>query len=168
MSTGRLAKWQILLTEFDIIYVTRTTMKAQALADHLPENSVDEEYEPLRTYFPDEEVMHIDEAEQVEKPSWKLFFDGAANMKGVGIGAVLISETGHHYPVTTQLHFYCTNNMAQYEACILGLRLGVDMGVPEVLVLGDLDLLVHQIQREWETWDLKLIPYRKCLHDLCQ
>ncbi|XP_070021401.1 uncharacterized protein [Nicotiana sylvestris] len=58
--------------------------------------------------------------------------------------------------------------MAEYEACILGLRLAVDMGVQEVLVLGDLHLLMHQIQGEWETRDLKLIPYRQCLHDLCQ
>ncbi|XP_070023410.1 uncharacterized protein [Nicotiana sylvestris] len=116
MPTGRLAKWQILLTEFDIIYVTRTAMKAQALADHLAENPVDEDYEPLKIYFPDEEVMHIDELKQAEKPGWKLFFDGAANMKCVGIGAVLISETGQHYPITARLRFYCTNNMAEYEA----------------------------------------------------
>ncbi|XP_070035173.1 uncharacterized protein [Nicotiana tomentosiformis] len=129
MPTGRLAKWQILLTEFDIIYVTQTEMKAEALVDHLAENLVDEEYEPLKTYFPDEEVMYIDEVDHDEKPGWKLFFDGAANMKGVGIGAVLISETMHHYPVTAQLQFYCTNNMAEYEACILGLRLAIDMSV---------------------------------------
>ncbi|XP_070047277.1 uncharacterized protein [Nicotiana tomentosiformis] len=143
-------------------------MKAQALADHLAENPVDEEYEPLKTYFPDEEVMYVDEVDHEEKPGWKLFFDGAANMKGIGIGAVLISETGHHYPVTAQLRFYCTNNMTEYEACILGLRIAVDMRVQEILVLGDSDLLVHQIQGEWETRDLKLIPYRRYLHDLCQ
>ncbi|XP_070010517.1 uncharacterized protein [Nicotiana sylvestris] len=111
-------------------------MKAQALADHLAENPVDEEDEPLKTYFPDEEVMHIDELEQIERPRWKLFFDGAANERGVGIGAVLVYETGNHYPVTAQLWFYCTNNMAEYEACILGLRMDVDIGVQEVLVLG--------------------------------
>ncbi|XP_070011431.1 uncharacterized protein [Nicotiana sylvestris] len=143
-------------------------MKSQALADHLAENPVDEEYESLKTYFPDEEVMHIDEVEKEEKPSWKLFFDGAANMKGVGIEAVLISKTGHHYPVTAQLHFCCTNNMAKYKVCMLGLRLAVDMGVQKVLVLGDSDLLVHQIQGEWETRDLKLIPYRQWLQDLYQ
>ena len=159
MPTGRLAKWQILLTEFDIVYVTRTAMKAQALADHLAENPVDKEYEPLKTYFPDEEVLCIDEVIADSDPGWKLFFDGAANMKGVGIGAVLISESGQHFPVTAQLRFYCTNNMAEYEACILGLRLAIDMGIQEVLVLGDSDLLVHQIQGEWETRNLKLIPY---------
>ncbi|XP_070013393.1 uncharacterized protein [Nicotiana sylvestris] len=159
MPTGRLAKWKFLLTEFDIIYVTRTAMKAQALADHLAENPVDNEYEPLKTYFPDEEVMCVDEADRDEKPGWKLFFDRAANMKGVGVGVVLISETGQHYPVTAQLRFHCTNNMAEYKTCILGLRLVVDMGVQEILVLGDSDLLVYQIQGEWETRDLKLIPY---------
>ncbi|XP_070015495.1 uncharacterized protein [Nicotiana sylvestris] len=46
--------------------------------------------------------------------------------------------------------------------------MAVDMGVQEVLVLGDLDLLVYEIQGEWETLDLKLIPYWQCLHDLCQ
>ncbi|XP_070002776.1 uncharacterized protein [Nicotiana sylvestris] len=112
--------------------------------------------------------MHIDEFEKDEKHGWKLFFDGAANMKGVGIGAILISEIGHHYPITVQLRFYCTNNMAEYKVRILGLRLVMDMGVQEVLVLGDSDLLVHQIQGELETQDLKLIPYRQCLQDLCQ
>ncbi|XP_070014725.1 uncharacterized protein [Nicotiana sylvestris] len=58
--------------------------------------------------------------------------------------------------------------MAEYEACILGLRMAVDMGVQEVLVLVDSDFLVHQIQGEWETRDLKLIPYRQYLYDLCQ
>ncbi|XP_070029090.1 uncharacterized protein [Nicotiana sylvestris] len=96
---------------------------------------MDEEYEPLKTYFPNEELMHIDEVKKGKKPGWKLFFDGAANMKGVGIGAVLIYEIGHHYPVTAQLYFCCTNNMAEYEACILGLRLAVDMGVQKVLDL---------------------------------
>ncbi|XP_070052878.1 uncharacterized protein [Nicotiana tomentosiformis] len=64
----------------------KTAMKAQALADQLAENPVDEEYEPLKTYFPDEEVMYVDEVDHNEKPCWKLFFDGAANIKGVGIG----------------------------------------------------------------------------------
>ncbi|XP_060200829.1 uncharacterized protein LOC132629109 [Lycium barbarum] len=168
MPTGRLAKWQILLTEFDISYVTRTAMKAQALADHLAENPVDEEYEPLKTYFTDEEVSCLEEVILDNDPGWKLFFDGAANRKGVGVGAVLISESGQHYPVTAQLRFYCTNNMAEYEACILGLRLDIDMGIQELLVLGDSDLLVHQVQGEWETRDLKLIPYHQCLQDLCR
>ena len=69
-------------------------MKAQALADHLAENPIDEEYEPLKTYFPDEEIYCIEEFIHDNNQGWKLFFDGASNRKGVGIGAVLMSESG--------------------------------------------------------------------------
>ena len=51
----------MLLSEFDIVYVTQKAIKAQALADHLAENPVDEEYEPLKTYFHDEEVLFVGE-----------------------------------------------------------------------------------------------------------
>ncbi|XP_047249987.1 uncharacterized protein K02A2.6-like [Capsicum annuum] len=41
---------------------------------------------------------------------------------------------GQHYPVTAKLRFPCTNNIAEYEACILGLRLALDMGVHELAI----------------------------------
>ncbi|XP_070029881.1 uncharacterized protein [Nicotiana sylvestris] len=102
-------------------------------------NECQEAFDKIKRYLSNPPVL----VERDEKPGWKLLFDGAANMKGVGIGVVLISETGQHYPVTAQLRFYCTNNMAEYEACILGLRLAIDMAVQKILVLGDSDLLVH-------------------------
>ena len=102
----------MLLSEFDIVYVTQKAIKGQALADHLAENPVDNEYEPLRTYFPDEEVLFVGEYIAEAYPGWRMFFDGAVNFKGSGIGAVLVSETGQHYPVTAKLRFPCTNNMA--------------------------------------------------------
>lgn len=40
MPTGKLANWEILLSEFDIVYVTQKAIKGQALADHLAENPV--------------------------------------------------------------------------------------------------------------------------------
>lgn len=59
MPTEKLTKWQMLLSEFDIVYVTQKSVKGQALVDHLAENPFDEEYEPLQTYFLDEEVLLI-------------------------------------------------------------------------------------------------------------
>lgn len=61
MSTGKLAKWPMLLSEFDIVYVTQKAIKAQDLADHPAENPVDEKYEPLKTYFHDEKVSFVGE-----------------------------------------------------------------------------------------------------------
>ncbi|XP_060170576.1 uncharacterized protein LOC132601513 [Lycium barbarum] len=166
MSSGRLTKWQILLTEFDIVYVTRTAIKAQALADHLAENPVDDEYEPLNTYFPDEEINSVEEEVRDDSHVWKLYFDGAVNIKGVGIGAILISPMGNHYPATARLRFFCTNNTADYEACIMGLNMAIHLDAHELKVLGDSDLLIRQAQGEWETRDIKLIPYKQCLEDL--
>ncbi|XP_070047264.1 uncharacterized protein [Nicotiana tomentosiformis] len=159
MPTGRLAQWQILLREFDIIYVTQKAVKGQALADHLAENPVGGEYEPLKTYFPDEEVSFVGEDIAEAYDGWRMIFDGAENFKGVIIGVVLVSETGQNYPVSVKLRFSCTNNMAEYEASILGLNLAVDMNIQELLVISDSDQLVHQVQGEWATKNTKILPY---------
>ncbi|XP_070004817.1 uncharacterized protein [Nicotiana sylvestris] len=165
MPTGRLAKWQILLTEFDIVYVTRMAVKSLALADHLDENPVDDEYYPKSTYFPEEEVNSV-EAISKDTHAWKMFFDGAVNAKGVGIGAILISPTSHHYPTTARLRFFCTNNAAEYEACIMGMNIAIDQNVEELLIMGDSDLFSRQAQGEWKTRDVKLIPYSQHVEDL--
>ncbi|XP_070007362.1 uncharacterized protein [Nicotiana sylvestris] len=65
-------------------------VKGQALADYLAENPVAGENEPLKTYFPDEEVSFVGEDITEAYDDWSMFFDGAANFKGVGIGAVLV------------------------------------------------------------------------------
>lgn len=97
-----------------------------------------------------------------------MFFDGAVNFKGSGIGAVLVSETDQHYPVTTKLRFPCTNNMAEYETCILGIRLALNMNIQELLVIGNSDLLIHQVQGEWVVKNSKITPYVELVQDLCK
>ena len=116
MPIGKLAKWQMLLSEFDIVYVTHRVIKefdivyvthraikAQALVNHLAENLVDEEYEPLKTYFHDEEVSFVGEDIFEAYPGWRLFFNGAENHQGKGITVVLVSESGQHYPMAAKL-----------------------------------------------------------------
>ncbi|XP_070017731.1 uncharacterized protein [Nicotiana sylvestris] len=49
-----------------------------------------------------------------------------------------------HYPIYAKLRFPCINNTAEYEACILGLNMAVDMNIQELLVISDSDLLVNQ------------------------
>ena len=74
--------------------------------------------------FLDEDLMvilQIEEEEYLEKDGWKMYFDGASNALGRGVGAVLISPEGNHCLFTAKLNFDCTNNVAEYEACVLGL-----------------------------------------------
>ncbi|PKI78863.1 hypothetical protein CRG98_000724, partial [Punica granatum] len=51
-----------------------------------------------------------------ETPGWKMYFDGVVNSTRSGIGAVLISPKGRHFPVAAKIDFPCTNNIAEYEA----------------------------------------------------
>ncbi|XP_070036753.1 uncharacterized protein [Nicotiana tomentosiformis] len=94
-------------------------------------------------------------------------FDRAANFKEVGIGAVLFLEYGQHYPASAKIRFPCTNNMAEYEAYILEIRMAVDMNVKELLVIGDSDLLIHQVLGEWFTKNVKILPYLHWVKELC-
>ncbi|XP_070026000.1 uncharacterized protein [Nicotiana sylvestris] len=140
-------------------------VKGQALADHLAENTVGGE-EPLKTYSPDAEVPFVGEDITEAYDGWRMFFDGVANFKGVGIGAILVSKTGQHYPVSAKIRFPYTNNMAKYEACILGLNMAIEMNIQELLVIDDSDLLVHQVQREWTTKNSKIFPYLNHIQEL--
>ncbi|XP_070017544.1 uncharacterized protein [Nicotiana sylvestris] len=56
--------------------------------------------------------------------------------------------------------------MAEYVACIMGLKLAIDMNIQELLVIGDSDLLVHQVQGEWAMNNTKILPYLYHVHEL--
>ena len=101
---------------------------ASVIADFLAERA-NEEYEPMSFGFPDEDLMvvlQIDEEKTLEEDGWKMYFDGASNALGRGVGAVLISPKGNHCPFTAKLSFECTNNVAEDETCVLGLQAALE------------------------------------------
>lgn len=102
--------------------MTQKSIKA-AIEDHLVENPI-EGYQAMTDLFPDESILS-NELEE-EHPKWRMYFDGAINIQGSGIRAVLISPTGAHYPVAIKLRFPCTNNMTEYEACIAGFEAALE------------------------------------------
>ncbi|XP_070029373.1 uncharacterized protein [Nicotiana sylvestris] len=73
---------------------------------------------------------------------------------------------GQYYPVSAKLRFSCTNNMAEYEACILRLNITAEMIIQELLMIGDSNLLVHQVQGEWATKNSKIFPYLHHVQEL--
>uniref|UniRef100_A0A2N9F2H4 Reverse transcriptase/retrotransposon-derived protein RNase H-like domain-containing protein n=1 Tax=Fagus sylvatica TaxID=28930 RepID=A0A2N9F2H4_FAGSY len=84
---GKIAQWQVLLSEFDILFVARKAIKGQAIADYLADY-LSEQRELMDLEFPNEDVMTADEGGHCR---WKLYFDGATNAVGSGIGAVLLA-----------------------------------------------------------------------------
>ncbi|XP_050919278.1 uncharacterized protein LOC127136799 [Lathyrus oleraceus] len=156
----------MLLSEYDIQYVAQKAIKGSVLADHLTHQPL-EDYQPLKFGFPDEDIMVVKDVESSElndglepNEGWALMFDGASNAIGHGIGAVLMSPKNFHLPYTAKLYFTCTNNMVEYEACILGLEETIDLKIKVLEVFGDSALVIHQIRGDWETRHANLIQYR--------
>jgi ribonuclease HI len=79
-------------------------------------------------------------------PHWTLFFDGSARSKRAGAGVVLIDPCGEQLKYMVHLDFEATNNMAEYEALIFGLTAALSLGVRELLVKGDSQLVIRQVR----------------------
>jgi len=160
----KMARWQILLSGFDIVYVNQKAIKGSVIADFLANRAL-EDYEPLNFDFPNKNLMYVaitKDAQREDHP-WKLNFDGASNVVGNEIMAVLVSSNGDHYPFTSKLDFNCTNNMVEYEACI---RAAIERKINVLEVYGDCALVIYQLEGEWETRDPKLISYQKLVLEL--
>ena len=98
---------------------------------------------------------------------WRMYFDGAANHCGYKISVLLISHHGDHIPRFVHLAFSdrhpATNNIVEYEACILGLETTLKLEIRQMKVFGDSNLVLRQIKGEWKTRDTKLRPYHTYL-----
>ena len=156
--SGRLSRWLILLAKFDLKYVARKTIKGSAVSDFYAENPI--KGEDGKEDFPDEEILDI------ELGAWKMYFDGAVNQYGNGIGVVLITPDGSHVPLAVKLNFEATNNMAEYEACITEMETIRELRVKGAEVFGDSTLVIAQSQKLWRVKEEHLKPYQQYLKDL--
>src|SRR5271156_5870137 len=157
--TGRLAKWVLILSEFDIEYVERRAIKGQVLADQLDDSPL-QDNTPLLVEFPDETIMHLTEH------SWKMYFDGSFTQQGSGAGVLFITPQGYKIPKAYKLMFPCTNNISEYEALVNGLKLAIEWKIIELHIYGDSQLIINQINGEYQTKDEKLVPYKQLVEDL--
>ncbi|XP_077230120.1 uncharacterized protein LOC143863318 [Tasmannia lanceolata] len=98
--------------------------------------------------------------------TWSMYFDGAVNKQGRGIGAVLVSPRKEYTPISIKLQFDCTNNMVEYEACIAGLEAALVLNIQDIDVFGDSILIICQTKGCWRTKEDKLIPYHEYLGSL--
>jgi ribonuclease HI len=71
-----------------------------------------------------------------------MYFDGTVNVSGNGAGAVIIFPEGKQYPISIKLQFSCTNNTAEYEACIHGLDAALELMIRKLGVYGDSMLII--------------------------
>ena len=146
-------------------------MKGQAVVDHLADLPL-LDYQPLQMQFPDKDILFAMEDSEQKDPQdelqWHMYFDGAINRKGRGIGAVLATPQGQLIPFTRKMTFPCTNNEAEYEAYILGLQVTLELDMRKLHVHGDAMLVISQVNGDWKTKDPKLVPYHEYLLKLIE
>jgi len=96
-----------------------------------------------------------------------LDFDGSVNRLGAGVGVWIHNmENNHSKGHAFRLNFKCTNNMAEYEALILGLQMVRKLGAKRVSIWGDSELIIKQIKGEYSLNNPKLSQYREIVLDL--
>ena len=83
----------------------------------------------------------------------------ASNALGRGVRVLLISA---------KLSFDCTNNVAKYEAYVLGLQAAIEKKIKRLNVYGDSVLFICQLNGEWETKNSKLVPYQEFIKRLIE
>ena len=119
--TGRLPKWSVRLSLYDIIYEPRTDIKSQVLADFVAD------FNPSLLAQVDEELQCM--MSKTKTKPWSLFTYGALNVNGTCLGLVLKSPQGDIMAHAICCDFRATNNEAEYEALIIGLTMARDLKV---------------------------------------
>nr|GEV66285.1 hypothetical protein [Tanacetum cinerariifolium] len=120
----KLPKYAIELGAYNITYMPRNAIKGQVLADFL--NEV-----PVRTKHL--EICSLTNDKDPE--TWIMFTDGVSSLKGAGVELILIDLMGTEYTYAIRLNFSSTNNEAEYEALLVGLRIARKMKAKELSTL---------------------------------
>jgi ribonuclease HI len=76
-----------------------------------------------------------------------------------GAGLLFISPLGEHMRYEVRLHFPASNNMAEYEALLCGLRIAIEIGIKRLNVRGDLQLMIDQVMKNASCHDDKMEAY---------
>jgi ribonuclease HI len=141
-AAGRIAKWSVELMGETLAYAPHKAIKYQILADFVAEWT--------NTQLP---------LPQIEAECWTLYFDGLVMKTGVGAGLLFISPLGEHMRYTVRLHFPASNNMAEYEALLCGLRIAIETGIKRLDVRGDSQLVIDQVMKNASCHDDKMGAY---------
>ncbi|GKE67857.1 reverse transcriptase domain-containing protein [Tanacetum coccineum] len=132
-NTWRTLKWKFKLEAFDITYRPRTSIRGQILANFIAER-------------PDKEGQSM----EVQAEPWTLFTDGSSCLKGLGAGLILTSLEGEEFTYELRFEFDASNNEAEYETLVVGLRIAEQMGVKNLIAKVDSRLVANQINGLYE------------------
>jgi hypothetical protein len=128
---GKIAKWALELMGQNITYAPRDAIKSHVLADFVAE------WTEMQT-----------PPASIEHETWTMYFDSSVMKEGASVGLVFISPLGVRMEYMVRLHFPASNNAAEYEALINGLRIVVELGIKRLKIRGDSELVVGQVTKD--------------------
>ncbi|XP_075636896.1 uncharacterized protein LOC142609164 [Castanea sativa] len=124
---GRLIRWAVELSDFDVRYQPRSAIKAQALANFIAE------------FTPSQD--ELDKDVRVER--WVINVEGSSTLYAGGIGVILKSLEGDKLEYATRLQYQTTNNEAEYETLFKELELAKSLEAESIIVKGDSQLVIN-------------------------
>jgi ribonuclease HI len=148
-AAGRIAKWSVELMGKTLAYAPRKAIKSQILADFIAEWT-DTQLPPP----------------QIQAECWTLYFDGSVMKTGAGAGLLFVSPLGEHMRYTVCLHFPASNNMAEYDALLCGLKIAIETGIKRLDVRGDSQLVIDQVMKNASCHGDKMETYCKAVRAL--
>jgi ribonuclease HI len=142
-ATGRIGKWAAELNEFTIDYVHRSSIQSQALADFIAD------------WTPG---AHEEEVNK-DAEAWIVFCDGSWGTFSAGAATVLVAPSKVKTCYAAKLDFSCTNNIAEYEALLLGLWKLRAMGIRRAILKTDSQVISDHVDKSSKARDPKLERY---------
>jgi hypothetical protein len=142
-ATERIGKWDAELNEFTIDYVHRSSIQSQALIDFIADWTPGAQGEEA-----------IKDAE-----ACTVFCDGSWGNFGAGAAAVLVAPSKVRICYAVKLDISCTNNIAEYEALLLGLRKLKAMGIRRAILKTDSQVFSGHVDKSSKARDPKLKKY---------
>jgi ribonuclease HI len=142
-ATGRIGKWVVELNEFTIDYMHRSSIQSQALADFIAD------------WTPG---AHEDGTSK-DAEAWTVFCDGSWGAFDAEAVAILVAPSKVKTCYAVKLDFSCTNNNAEYEALLLGLRKLRAMEIRRAILKTDSQVIVGHVDKSSKARDPKLEKY---------
>jgi ribonuclease HI len=103
---------------------------------------------------------------QIQAECWTLYFDGSVMKIGAGVGLLFVSPLGEHMRYAVHLRFPASNNMAEYEALLCGLKIAIEIGIKRLDVRGGSQLVIDQVMKNASCHDDKMEAYCKAVRAL--
>ncbi|RDX97002.1 Gypsy retrotransposon integrase-like protein 1, partial [Mucuna pruriens] len=139
---GRMVAWSVQLSEFDISFERRGHVKAQVLTDFITE-------------------LTSEDRPAGNKGEWYLSVDGSTNQAESGAGVILEGPEGVLIEQLLHFDFRASNNQAEYEALLAGMRLARDLEARTLIAKSDSKLVTGQVNNEYQTRDPQLARYKE-------